>query len=120
MLPASYQMPAAVVLLIGGIVACFFGYRLFRVVLSLTGARTLSNSTVTVTARDATSGATLAGQVRINGVAAPIGQAVTFPACTETMETYQDARGVTRTRTVRVPCEGVVQVPGYADTYFNF
>ena len=37
MLPASYQMPAALVLLIGGIVACFFGYRLFRIVLSITG-----------------------------------------------------------------------------------
>ena len=37
MLPASYQLPAAAVLLIGGIVACFFGYRLFRIVLALFG-----------------------------------------------------------------------------------
>lgn len=37
MLPASYQMPAAVVLLLGGIVACFFGYRLFRLVLAIFG-----------------------------------------------------------------------------------
>jgi hypothetical protein len=37
MLPASYQLPAAGVLLIGGIVACFFGYRLFRIVLALFG-----------------------------------------------------------------------------------
>ena len=37
MLPASYQLPAAVVLLIGGIVACFFGYRLFRLVLTVFG-----------------------------------------------------------------------------------
>jgi len=37
MLPASYQMPAAVVLLVGGVVACFFGYRLFRIVLALFG-----------------------------------------------------------------------------------
>ncbi len=37
MLPAAYQLPAAVVLLIGGTVACFFGYRLFRVVLALSG-----------------------------------------------------------------------------------
>lgn len=37
MLPASYQMPAAAVLLAGGIVACFFGYRLFRIVLALFG-----------------------------------------------------------------------------------
>lgn len=37
MLPASYQIPAAIVLLIGGIVACFFGYRLFRIVLAIFG-----------------------------------------------------------------------------------
>jgi hypothetical protein len=29
MLPVSYQLPAALVLLVGGIIACFFGYRLF-------------------------------------------------------------------------------------------
>ena len=37
MLPATYQMPAAVVLLVGGIIACFFGYRLFRIVLAIFG-----------------------------------------------------------------------------------
>ena len=37
MLPATYQLPAAIVLLIGGIVACFFGYRLFRIVLAFAG-----------------------------------------------------------------------------------
>ena len=37
MLPAAYQMPAAIVLLVGGIVACFFGYRLFRIVLAIFG-----------------------------------------------------------------------------------
>lgn len=37
MLPATYQLPAAIVLLIGGLVACFFGYRLFRIVLAFTG-----------------------------------------------------------------------------------
>src|SRR5687767_2140601 len=37
MLPASYQLPAAIVLLVGGIVACFFGYRLFRIVLAISG-----------------------------------------------------------------------------------
>jgi len=37
MLPASYQLPAAVVLVLGGLVACFFGYRLFRVVLAFSG-----------------------------------------------------------------------------------
>jgi hypothetical protein len=37
MLPVQYQLPAAIVLLIGGTVACFFGYRLFRIVLSIFG-----------------------------------------------------------------------------------
>jgi len=37
MLPASYQLPAAIVLLIGGVISCFFGYRLFRIVLSIFG-----------------------------------------------------------------------------------
>jgi hypothetical protein len=37
MLPATYQLPAAIVLLVGGIVACFFGYRLFRIVLAIYG-----------------------------------------------------------------------------------
>lgn len=37
MLPASYQVPAAIVLLFGGIVACFFGYRMFRLVLAIFG-----------------------------------------------------------------------------------
>lgn len=37
MLPATYQLPAAAVLLLGGIVACFFGYRLFRIVLAIFG-----------------------------------------------------------------------------------
>jgi hypothetical protein len=37
MLPAQYQIPAAIVLLLGGIVACFFGYRLFRIVLAIFG-----------------------------------------------------------------------------------
>jgi hypothetical protein len=37
MLPATYQLPAAIVLLIGGTVACFFGYRLFRIVLAIFG-----------------------------------------------------------------------------------
>jgi hypothetical protein len=37
MLPASYQIPAALVLLLGGTIACFFGYRLFRIVLAIFG-----------------------------------------------------------------------------------
>jgi hypothetical protein len=37
MLPATYQLPAAIVLLVGGTIACFFGYRLFRMVLAIFG-----------------------------------------------------------------------------------
>ena len=37
MLPAAYQLPAAAVLLGGGFLACFFGYRLFKVVLGVFG-----------------------------------------------------------------------------------
>jgi uncharacterized membrane protein YccC len=37
MLPSAYQLPAAVVLILGGALACFFGYRLFRIVLGVYG-----------------------------------------------------------------------------------
>src|SRR5580765_3857678 len=37
MLPASFQTPAAVILLVGGIISCFAGYRVFRVVLGIYG-----------------------------------------------------------------------------------
>jgi hypothetical protein len=37
MLPATYQIPATLVLLLSGTIACFFGHRLFRVVLALFG-----------------------------------------------------------------------------------
>jgi hypothetical protein len=37
MLPASFQLPAAVLLLFGGLIACFAGYRMFRVVLGIYG-----------------------------------------------------------------------------------
>src|SRR5580765_8497972 len=37
MLPASLQIPAAIVLLVGGVIACFAGYRVFRVVLGIYG-----------------------------------------------------------------------------------
>lgn len=37
MLPASYQVPAAVILLGGGVLSCFVGHRLFRVVLGIYG-----------------------------------------------------------------------------------
>jgi hypothetical protein len=37
MLPAALQLPAAVVLVVSGLLACFAGYRLFRVVLAIYG-----------------------------------------------------------------------------------
>jgi hypothetical protein len=37
MLPASYAVPTAVVLALAGLLACFAGYRLFRVVLGING-----------------------------------------------------------------------------------
>lgn len=37
MLPTGYELPAAIVLLLGGTLACFSGYRLFRTVLAIYG-----------------------------------------------------------------------------------
>src|SRR5689334_1412138 len=37
MLPSSYGFPAAVVLIIGGAISCFAGYRFFRIVLAIYG-----------------------------------------------------------------------------------
>jgi hypothetical protein len=37
MLPSSYELPAAILLVLGGAVACFAGYRLFRIVLGIYG-----------------------------------------------------------------------------------
>ena len=92
------------------------------VLLSLTGTPATALTTtlaVTVEAQDANTGAPLTGQVTINGAAGATGQAISFTRCTETVE-FEDTRGVTRTRTVRVPCEGVVTISGYPDTYFTF
>lgn len=91
------------------------------VVLSLTGTPatlTTTSLSVTVEARDATTSAPLTGQVTINGVTGAVGQAVTFARCSETIE-FESTR-ITRTRTIRVPCEGVVKISGYPDTYFTF
>ena len=37
MVPATFQIPAAAILLAGGLVACFAGYRMFRLVLGIYG-----------------------------------------------------------------------------------
>lgn len=92
------------------------------VLLSLTGTTATATSTtitVTVQAQDAKTGASLTGQVTIGGVTGTIGQPITYTRCTETIE-FEDTRGVTRTRTVRAPCEGTVKISGYADTFFTF
>ena len=37
MLPASYEFPAALLIMAGGVIACIAGYRLFRIVLAIYG-----------------------------------------------------------------------------------
>ena len=37
MLPAGFQIPAALILLAGGVLSCFAGYRIFRIVLGIYG-----------------------------------------------------------------------------------
>jgi len=37
MLPAAYQFPAAAVLVVGGVLSCFLGYRSFKIVLAVFG-----------------------------------------------------------------------------------
>jgi hypothetical protein len=37
MLPPSYELPAAILLVLGGALSCFAGYRLFKVVLAIYG-----------------------------------------------------------------------------------
>jgi hypothetical protein len=37
MLPAAFQTPAAIVLLVGGLLSCFAGHRIFRIVLGIYG-----------------------------------------------------------------------------------
>jgi hypothetical protein len=52
MLPQGYELPAAILIMLGGAVACFAGYRLFRVVLGIYGfilGAMLASSVVGVT-----------------------------------------------------------------------
>jgi hypothetical protein len=37
MLPHSYELPAAILLVLGGTLSCFAGYRLFKIVLGIYG-----------------------------------------------------------------------------------
>ena len=52
MLPHSYELPAATLLVLGGALACFAGYRLFKIVLAIYGfilGGAIASSTVGVT-----------------------------------------------------------------------
>jgi hypothetical protein len=73
MLPTSVQVPAAVVLVIGGAIACFAGYRFFRLVLALYGFVLGALVTTTLAGADSTSslvlwaiGGGLAGALILN------------------------------------------------------
>ena len=37
MLPVAFQVPAAIILVVGGVLSCFAGYRIFRIVLGIYG-----------------------------------------------------------------------------------
>jgi hypothetical protein len=63
MLPTTYQMPAALVLLMGGIVSCFFGYRLFRIVLAIFGFVFGAFLASSLVAASNTSGMLMAGAI---------------------------------------------------------
>jgi hypothetical protein len=52
MLPHSYELPAAVFLVLGGTLSCFAGYRLFKIVLAIYGfilGASIASSTMGVT-----------------------------------------------------------------------
>jgi len=52
MLPHSYELPAALLLLVGGILSCFAGYRLFKITLAIYGfifGAMMASSTMGVT-----------------------------------------------------------------------
>jgi hypothetical protein len=66
MLPAAYATPAAVVLAFGGLLACFAGFRVFRLVLGLYGC--LIGAIVTIGLMDAPSVWTLALAAVVGGL----------------------------------------------------
>jgi hypothetical protein len=66
MLPHAYELPAAILLVLGGSLSCFAGYRLFRVVLGVYGfflGGMLASSIVGVSNTVGMVGAALAGGV---------------------------------------------------------
>ena len=67
MLPAAYQVPAAILLVIGGLVACFAGYRVFRIVLGIYGF--ILGAFVATSAMGTSDTAWLVGAALVGGVA---------------------------------------------------
>src|SRR3954453_13856156 len=66
MLPHSYELPAAILLVLGGALSCFAGYRLFKIVLGIYGfvlGAMLARSAVGVTNTTGMIGASLVGGV---------------------------------------------------------
>jgi hypothetical protein len=63
MLPVAYQLPAAVVLVAGGVIACFFGYRLFKFVLAIFGFILGALAASSIFGESATTGMVLAAIV---------------------------------------------------------
>src|SRR5690348_17952966 len=66
MLPAAYTTPAAIVLTLGGLLACFAGYRLFRLVLGINGF--IFGALVTTSMMAATSTWTLVVAAVVGGI----------------------------------------------------
>ena len=66
MLPTAYAMPAAVLFLVGGAMACFAGYRLFRWVLGINGF--IIGALVATSAMSASNTWTLAVAAIVGGV----------------------------------------------------
>jgi hypothetical protein len=65
-LPQAYELPAVALLILGGIVACFAGYRLFRFVLAIYGfivGAMLASSTMGITSTAGMVAAALLGGV---------------------------------------------------------
>ncbi len=73
MLPTTYQLPAAILLVAGGALACFAGYRLFRVVLAMYGF--IAGAIIASSMMGSTSAAAMVGAAVAGGL---IGAVVMF------------------------------------------
>ena len=68
MLPATYATPAAVLLAVGGLLACFAGYRLFRIVLGLYGFILGVMVTTSIMGTSSTNTVTLIAAALVGGI----------------------------------------------------